>query len=175
MKLNQVCLINPKIQSLLNTLEGQRTAFDLIPVKPELSLSLRRHSSWGVRFSASIEGIAGGIGSYKPAIQNLVKNYIWLYHQHDSVEINLDFIKLIHSSSHHNLGGDAGQFRTEQSAIFNSAGVPVYITPPPQEIRPLLTTWHKQIMKSKQHSVVQAIISHYQFEKFILSSTAMVG
>ncbi|KKU43470.1 MAG: hypothetical protein UX59_C0017G0008 [Microgenomates group bacterium GW2011_GWA1_46_7] len=34
MLLNQVFTLNPKIQSLLNTLEGQKTAFHLIPVKP---------------------------------------------------------------------------------------------------------------------------------------------
>lgn len=178
MKLNQVCLINSKIQSLLNKLEGQKTAFELIPVKPELSLSLRRHSLLGsARFSASIEGIVNVKGSNKLAIQNLVKTYTWLYHQQDNVEINLNFIKLIHSLSHHNLGGDAGQFRTEQSAIFNSAGVAVYLTPPPQKILPLLATWQQQIVQSKQHSVVQAIISHYQFEKIhpFLDGNGRVG
>lgn len=179
MLLNQTFVLTPIIQSLLNTIEGQLTAFSLIPVKPELVLNFRRHSLLSsARFSARIEGIVSSSDKQnKLAIQNLAKTYTWLYHEPSNREIDVDFIKLLHGLSHHNLSGDAGQFRTEQSAIFNAAGIAIYLTPPPQEIRSLLTTWQKQINQSKQHSVVQAIISHYQFEKIhpFLDGNGRVG
>jgi Fic family protein len=65
----------------------------------------------------------------------------------------------------YNLRSDAGSIRLEQSAIFNSAGVAVYLTPPPQEIKSLLENWKLQIELSSTHPIIQAIISHYQFEK----------
>lgn len=179
MKLNQLCRINPRIQSLLNTLEGHKTAFHLIPINPDLSIEFRRHSLLGsARFSAKIEGIESSADrQHKQAIQNLVKTYTWLYHEPTSRKIDLDLIKLLHSKSHHNLSSDAGQFRSEQSAIFNPAGVAIYLTPPPQEIRSLLTTWQEQITVTQYHSVVQAVISHYQFEKIhpFLDGNGRVG
>ena len=166
MKLNQICTVNPKIQQLLNTIEGQRTAYSLIPVKPDLSHHLRRHSLLrSALYSAKIEGINEDTDTNKLAIQNLEHTYSWLYAQPANLDINSNFIKALHSKSLHNLRGDAGSFRVEQSAIFNSAGVAVYLTPPPSEIKTLLESWQKFYSNLEYHPLVQAIIAHYQFEK----------
>ena len=166
MILSQVYTLTPKIQTLLNTLEGQRTAFSLIPTKPELTLHLRRHSLLNsALYSAKIEGIEDDTDLNKLGIQNLEHAYSWLYNQPKDLELNPDTIKILHSKSLNNLRLDAGVFRTEQSAIFNSAGIAVYLTPPPQEIRSLLEIWSGLSASSSNHPLVQAIISHYQFEK----------
>lgn len=166
MILNQVYTFTPKIQSLLNTLEGQRTAFTLIPVKPDLTLHLRRHSLLNsALYSAKIEGIEDDTDLNKLGIQNLEHTYSWLYNQPKDLGLDSDTIKALHAKSLHNLRSDAGGFRTEQSAIFNSAGIAIYLTPPPQEIKSLLEVWASLITNSSNHPLVQAIISHYQFEK----------
>ena len=173
MLLNQVFTLNPKIQSLLNTLEGQKTAFHLIPVKPAITINLRRHSLLGsARFSARIEGIVHDSDTNKLAIQNLENTYTWLYTQPTTIPLDLNFLKTLHAKSLHNLRSDAGQFRTEQSAIFNSAGIAVYLTPPPQDIIPLLSSWQLQ-----GSVLCKTIISHYQFEKIhpFLDGNGRVG
>ena len=168
MLLNQTFALTPKIQSLLNTLEGQKTAFNLIPVKPDIILNLRRKSLLNsALYSAAVEGITNNTDLDKLAIQNLESTYTWLYGQKDHIEINSDLIKLLHAKSMHNLRADAGTFRTEQSAIFNYGGIAVYLTPPPREIKSLLKHWQLQRtdLPRQQAGLCQIIISHYQFEK----------
>ncbi len=178
MILNQTFVLTPEIQSLLNTLVGQKTAFSLIPTKPEVVLNLRRHSLLNsALYSAKIEGITENTDLDKLGIQNLEKTYSWLYEQSLDLPINPDFIKLIHAKSLYNLRSDAGQFRAQQSAIFNSAGVAVYLTPPPQDITSLLTAFFAQYSSSPHHPIIQVIISHYQFEKIhpFLDGNGRVG
>ncbi|MFH2085818.1 MAG: Fic family protein [bacterium] len=175
MLLNQTFTLTPQIQSFLNQLEGQKTAFSLFPVKPELSLNLRRHSLLqSALYSARIEGITDDTDLNKLAIQNLESTYTWLYAQPLNLNLDLEFIKSLHAKSMHNLRIDAGSFRVEQSAIFNSAGIAVYLTPPPGDIRTLLSSW---ISLCDNHSLIQAIIAHYQFEKIhpFLDGNGRVG
>ncbi|RKX25775.1 MAG: hypothetical protein DRP47_09240 [Candidatus Zixiibacteriota bacterium] len=173
LKLNQIVTITPKIQKLLHTIEGQRIAYNLIPIKPEIIQNLRRKSFlFSALYSARIEGNKLTPESYehnpedleKLEIQNLLDVYTWLPNQ-EHISLNIDFIRLLHKKSMQNLRTDAGHFRTEQSAIFNSAGVAIYLTPPPTEIRPLLTNWLKLINNSPYLPLISAIIAHYQFEK----------
>lgn len=178
MLLNQIFNLTSNIQAILNTLEGQKTAFSLIPIKPELSIKLRRHSLLNsALYSARIEGIADTTDLDKLAVQNLENTYLWLYQQQTSLKLDNDYIKLLHAKCMHNLRSDAGQLRSEQSAIFNSAGVAVYLTPPPQEIKSLLLSWLESIPSSTFHPLIQAIISHYQFEKIhpFLDGNGRVG
>jgi fido (protein-threonine AMPylation protein) len=173
MLLNQTFKLTPKIQSLLNTLEGQKLAFGLIPVKPELVLNLRRQSLLhSALYSAKIEGIGQDSQFGKLALQNLERTYVWLYHQKIDFPIDQPFLRTLHAKSYQDLGGDAGHFRTEQSAIFNSAGIAVYLTPPPQEIPALLEEWQLQT-----YDLCKILISHYQFEKIhpFLDGNGRVG
>jgi Fic family protein len=161
MLLNQTFTLAPTIQALLNTLAGQKTAFSLIPVKTEIILNLRRKSLLNsALYSARIEGITDNTDLDKLSIQNLESTYTWLYGQKGNLQLDSDLIKLFHTKSMHNLRSDAGQYRTEQSAIFNSDGIAVYLTPPPQEIKSLLEQWQLQ-----RTDLCKIIISHYQFEK----------
>jgi len=178
MLLNQTYTLTPKIQAILNTLEGQKTACVLIPIQPDFVIHLRRNSLLNsALYSARIEGITGSSDLDKLAVQNLERTYTWLYHQPLDLKLDIDLLKTVHGKSLHNLRSDAGHFRTEQSAIFNSAGVAVYLTPPPQDIHALLTTWQDQVMRSSHHPLIQALIAHYQFEKIhpFLDGNGRVG
>ncbi len=76
-----------------------------------------------------------------------------------------------------NLSPSAGVFRTEQSAIFNQAGIAIYITPPDVEIRPLLSQMFSQFNQLNIHPVLKAAILHFQFEKIhpFLDGNGRVG
>lgn len=178
MLLNQTFILTPKIQALLNMLEGQRTAFALIPVHPEIVINFRRHSILGsALYSAKIEGIENNTDLDKLAIQNLVHTYTWLYGQKPDLNLTIDLVKTLHAKSLSNLRADFGHFRTEQSAIFNSAGIAIYLTPPPQDIEKLIESWLKQSTTTSNHPVIQTIIAHYQFEKIhpFLDGNGRVG
>lgn len=178
MFLNQTFTLTPDLQHLFNTLEGLKTAFSHIPIKPETILNLRRHSLLNsALYSARIEGITKNSDVNKLAIQNLESTYAWLYRQPPNQKVTLELLQTLHARSQKNLDSSAGHFRTEQSAIFNSAGVAVYLTPPPQEIKRLIDSWLEEIKTSEFHPVFQAIISHYQFEKIhpFLDGNGRVG
>lgn len=64
------------------------------------------------------------------------------------------------------LASDSGRFRTEVSAIFNMAGVAVYMTPPPDQVKILLD----QILSytnsdTEKFPLINAFVCHLIFEK----------
>ncbi len=71
-----------------------------------------------------------------------------------------------------------GKLRKEPSAIFNSAGFPVYIPPPPSEVPVLFEQLVQFINDSEEKNVViRAILSHIIFEKIhpFLDGNGRVG
>lgn len=161
LKLNQTYTLTPKIQELENKLSAHKTALSLIPVKPEIITNLRRHSLLhSALYSAKIEGISENTDLDKLAIQNLHHAYTEIYNLPAGPLLSIDLIKSLHGQVQNNLRTDAGHFRTEQSAIFNSGGVAIYLTPPPYDIIPLIEKW-----LDKPPDLASILISHYQFEK----------
>ena len=64
--------------------------------------------------------------------------------------------------SHH------GVFRQEMGAIFNAAGIAVYLSPPPKQILPLLSKLITYINSNEEKfPLVTALIAHLIFEKSI--------
>jgi Fic family protein len=61
---------------------------------------------------------------------------------------------------------ERGQFRREVSAIFNTAGIAVYLPPPPKQVPALITKILKFINSDKESFVpIRACLAHYLFEK----------
>ncbi len=166
MQLNQVFTLTPKIQSLLNILEGQKTALSLLSANKTMIENFRRSTITDAsHFSVKIEGIEVDTELGKLAVQNLEKVHTWLYSDFQGKLLDLSLLKTAHDMAFNNLRLDKGQFRTTQSAVFNSAGEAIYLTPNPHEIIPFLEYWLKQITYSSHHPAIQAIISMYQLEK----------
>lgn len=166
MQLNQVFSLTPKIQSLLNILEGQKTAMSLLGAKVSSIDKVRRSTlSEAAHFCAKIDGVDTDTELGKLAVQNLEKIYIWQYSESRDKLPDLDYLQTIHNHTFNNLRLDKGQFRTTQSAVFNSAGEAIYLTPNPHEIIPFLEYWLKQITYSSFHPSIQAAISMFQLEK----------
>ncbi|MBI2622532.1 MAG: Fic family protein, partial [Candidatus Levybacteria bacterium] len=64
------------------------------------------------------------------------------------------------------INSDAGYFRKEVSAIFNTAGVAVYMPPPPSEIPSLLKHLFAYINSGEEKiPLITAFVSHLVFEK----------
>jgi len=183
--LSQTIPITLSLQQLLTKFEGQQEAIRLLNPPPQMIDNLRRQSLLqSAVYSARIEGNTLTPESYlnspkdleRLEIQNLLDTYTWLSHT-DHLDLNLSLIRDLHGRCLHNLRADAGHFRTEQSAVFNSTGVAVYLTPPPQVIKSLLYTWLKQLSTPNHYPLLQNIIAHYQFEKIhpFLDGNGRVG
>lgn len=172
-KLNHTVKITPKIQELLINLEAKKVAIQLVAPAPQNLATLRRQSllQSGL-YSAKIEGnhltpenFAHTLDKLaKLEVQNLLDTYTWLSH-HRGTSISLHLIRDLHRRALRNLRSDAGQLRTEPTAVFDQAGVAIYLAPPAPDVTPLLKAWLEQIKTSNLLPIIQTIISHYQFEK----------
>lgn len=102
----------------------------------------------------------------KKEIFNILKAVQFVESTDSSSKITLKTILTLHSLVLSGLSDDGGFFRTEPSAIFNAAGVAVYITPSPNKI-PQLTKQMLRYSNSKDEKfpLVNAFISHLIFEK----------
>jgi Fic family protein len=74
-------------------------------------------------------------------------------------------IKHLHRLSMSGIDPQPGVFRKEQTAIFNQAGVAVYITPPATEIEGRLESLFGTLQKSSGPVTADAALAHIWFEK----------
>ena len=76
-----------------------------------------------------------------------------------------------------NIVSDAGRIRTEISAIFNQAGVAVYVPPPPNRILKLLDELLIYVNSEEKFPLIVAFIAHLIFEKIhpFLDGNGRVG
>lgn len=83
-----------------------------------------------------------------------------------SNKITIKLILSTHSIIMKNLGLSADFFRKEMSAIFNQAGVAIYLPPAPQKINRLIKRL-LQYMNNNQEKfpLIQALLAHLVFEK----------
>lgn len=80
--------------------------------------------------------------------------------------ISKQFFLQIHKKIMHDLSPDAGYFRKEMSAIFNEAGIAVYIPPPPQKISIFIQELIRYVYNTEERfPLICAIVSHLIFEK----------
>jgi len=176
-----------RIERTLADLLVLKTAFHLIPYKKEDAVLLRRRSLLkSALFSARIEGntlsesdmVFGVTGKEreKKEIQNMVAAYEFL-DIHPSKEMDRDSIKQLHRIIADNVISDPGLFRIEESAIFNTAGIAIYLTPTPKDIYPLLDEWVKYVNTSDDVGPVRAAIAQYWLEKIhpFLDGNGRVG
>lgn len=123
-------------------------------------------------FSARIEGnpleianFQAGEDEKKLEVFNII-NAIKLIDKVENKEISKDFILELHKQVLKKLSIDAGNFRNEPSAIFNSAGVAIYISPSSKKIQKFLSELLNYINSdSEKFPLITAFIAHLIFEK----------
>lgn len=188
MKFPPKVTITPAIKKLLYDLDVLKASFELHPVSADFAIHLRRVSLLkSSLFSARIEGNpleladVGALDSadgdiHKMEVANLLKAYEQLP-QFISGEVSIEFLKVFHGVVLKDIRRDAGFLRTEESAIFNQAGVAVYVAPAPQEIRALLADLCAYVNGNSHPAPVVAGVTHIWFEKIhpFLDGNGRVG
>lgn len=168
-----------QIGRLLEEIEVLKKVFDILPPIPHREEKIRRQSLLKSSvYSARIEGNPlqmhdvsylslerGSPDQSKKEIFNILKTLRFLQNQNPSTLITADMVKKLHALVMDGLTSDAGMLRTEVSAIFNQAGVAIYMTLPPSEIAAHLDDLMQFINTSDEKGTVIAAISHFAFEK----------
>lgn len=174
MKIPPKFSITPAILNLLAKIEAGRTLLTTLEIPSELKIKIQRKSLLkSSLFSAKIEGNPltleemkkTGQTQKKKEVFNLVSasKFIDQYVKTDEPLSLKSFLKL-HELVMKEIG--VSGFRTEPGAIFNMAGVAVYFSPPPSEIKELLKSLTDFV--NSDHGgfpLVTALLSHLVFEK----------
>src|SRR5260221_2165556 len=164
------------IENLLMRIEVAKSLINLLPSLPNLQNTLQRESPLkSSLFSAKIEGNTLQYSQIqnldlnskeleKKEVFNILKATAFV--KNIKGELTLEKLKQIHAVVMEGLSPESGRLRSEPSAIFNQAGIAVYMTPPPQKIIPLLEELFQFIgQHDESFSLANVAVAHYQFEK----------
>lgn len=181
--------LTPKISRLLQSIEASKEVINSIAIPPEIELNIRRQSTLkSSLFSARIEGndltlsdldATPSKNQKKIEVFNILKALNWISERHLK-DIALKDILQIHAFVLNDLSEkqNLGKFRSEVSAIFNAAGIAVYMPPPPSQVQSLIERLLKFINSSKEPFIpIKASLAHYIFEKIhpFLDGNGRVG
>ena len=180
-----------KIKDCFQRLEIARKVIDLLPQLPHIERNLRRQSLLkSSLFSARIEGNKLDyedirFASERSKTKNLEKIEVfnildalrWLYSPQSLKKLSKGFILRLHKIVMRDISPSPGVFRKEASAIFNQAGIAVYVPPPPNEIFQLIEKLISCINSSSTPPSIKAALFHFTFEKIhpFLDGNGRVG
>lgn len=179
MKFDHFYQKTPKIKTSIEQINVLRQVIDLLPRLPHVEESLRRESLLkSSLFSARIEGNKLKLEDInyasmerptkiiaKMEIANILRVLRWLYSNRAPKNLNIKLILRLHQLVMTNLSPDAGQIRHEPSAIFNQAGIAIYMTPPPSQVNALVSQLITKFNTLKEETPIKAAMIHFLFEK----------
>ena len=178
-----------QITKLLREIEILKSVFSLIPINPQIITNIRRASFLkSSLYSARIEGnplelsdvtnatFTPSSSMKKREVANILHALTFIYEESPQ-KMSQDFLKILHRIVLTDISPDAGIFSTEVSAIFNNAGVAMYMTTTPQKIAELVGNWCNWTNASNEPGPVKAALAHYWFEKIhpFLDGNGRVG
>lgn len=175
MQIPPVYQITPEIIELLVKIDALRISLFSQKIPQKLKEKIQRISLLNSSlFSARIEGnpltIEDVEHTYdqkkKTEVFNLVKTAGFIDKEiKKGKKINKQVILKLHGLAMKDIGV-GGFFRKEPSALFNSAGVAVYLTPPPLEIDEMLAELLSFVNSEKERfPLINALVMHLVFEK----------
>ncbi len=166
--------LTKEITELLNDIEASKAVLNALSVPPEIETNIRRRTTLqSSLFSARIEGstltmdeLTPGSSTQKKAeVFNVLRALEWL-REREKKDITLLELLNLHKITMKGLSPEAGHVRHEVSAIFNSAGIAVYMPPPPKQAEKYLIRLLKFANSDKESLVpIRAALVHYSFEK----------
>lgn len=163
---------NKQIQEYIIRIKAYKSLFDKLPKLPQIQENLLRKSTLkSSLFSARIEGNSLDLNDIELGTSNSIEKkevmqiYSALKFVH-SLKSNLSIkdVYQIHSIAMDGLTTRLGKFRNEQTAIFNIAGVAIYLPPPPQKIKVLVADFLKYVNVNSS-DLSRIAIAHFAFEK----------
>lgn len=179
-------ILTPKISQLFASIEASRQVIEAINIPPAVETNIRRKSSLkSSLFSARIEGNTLTLDQFartstkdreKIEVFNILKALEITRKQRQNIKVS-DILKL-HEIIMNGLTSDLGKFRSEASAIFNMAGVAVYLPPPPQKVKSLMEKLLEFVNgRMEQFVPIRAALAHFNFEKIhpFLDGNGRVG
>lgn len=182
-------ILTSSITESLGRIEAARQVIDTYPLPAEIETNIRRQSILrSSLFSARIEGNPLTMDDYanKPSgdqkkreVMNILKG-LHVVHDRIARDLTVASILQIHAVVMEGLidKGHCGKFRTEVSAIFNSAGFAIYMPPPPRQVPKLIERMIAYSNNPKEQFIpIRAILTHYLFEKIhpFLDGNGRVG
>lgn len=167
--------LTPTISRLLSSIEASKQVIDSITIPIEVETNIRRASTLkSSLFSARIEGNNLTLDEItrnpsnsqkKTEVFNVLKAFTFIK-QKERKDLSTNEIFTIHGIVMNNLSAEAGKFRKEHEAIFNSAHIAVYMPPPPRLVLSSIERLIKFANSDKEQFVpVKACLIHYVFEK----------
>lgn len=181
--------LTPKISELLQSIEASKEIINTISIPPELETNIRRESTLkSSLYSARIEGntltlddvqMSSSKDQKRMEVFNILKATNWIYQKRHK-DISLKDILELHKITMEGLieKPNLGKFRSNMEAIFNSAGIAIYLPPRPSLVIPLSGRLIKFINSPKEPFVpIRACLAHYTFEKIhpFLDANGRVG
>lgn len=177
MKIPPAYSITSEMLSIITKIEAERLHFSSLNLPRELKENIQRISLLkSSLFSARIEGNPLQISDFeigkesserkKQEVFNILKAISFIDKNIQKNVLTNDLILKLHALVLKDISSEAGNFRREISAIFNQAGVAIYMPPPPSEILKLLEKLLKFINFGQENfPLVKAFIAHLVFEK----------
>src|SRR5258708_5797480 len=180
--------LTPEVSELLSKIESAKGVIESITIPPEVETNIRRQSTLrSSLFSARIEGneltmdelTSNSQGQKRAEVFNILKalNYIKKKQKKNIKEkelITLHTLIMDGLLDKPNLG----KLRRNKEAIFNNAGIAIFMPTPPKQVPTLINKLVKYINSPKERFVpVKAILAHYSFEKIhpFLDGSGRVG
>lgn len=176
----------PRISELLAQIEAAKEVIDSITIPPEIEANIRRHSTLkSSLFSARIEGNPLTLSELATVSESQKKREVFnilkalnRVQKYGSRDLTQSIILELHKITMSGLADNPGNLRTEVNAIFNAAGIAVYMPPPPRQVPVLLKKLIKFTNSQKeQFAPIRAVLAHYFFEKIhpFLDGNGRVG
>jgi len=170
-------ILTPTISEYLQKIEGSRALIDSVQIPVEIETNIRRQSLLkSSLFSARIEGnpltidelpLKASNDQKKKEVMNIV-NASQFIHQKGFRDLSVKTLLETHQKVLNGLieKESLGKLRMEVNAIFNSAGIAIYLPPPPRQVLSLVERLLKFINSTKEPFVpIRACLTHYSFEK----------
>ncbi len=180
--------LTPEVSELLSSIESSKAVIESIIIPPEVETNIRRQSTLrSSLFSARIEGneltidelTSNSHDQKRAEVFNILKalNYI---KEKQKKDIIANEILMLHTLTMEGLldKPNLGKWRRNMEAIFNSAGIAIFMPPPPKQVPTLINKLVKYINSPKERFVpIKAVLAHYSFEKIhpFLDGSGRVG
>lgn len=180
--------ITSEMLTLLTEIEATRLFFSSLPLPSLLKEKIQRVSLLkGSLFSARIEGNKLTLSDLeskktdddkKIEIFNILEGVYFIDTHLKKGTLKKQVLLKLHKLVLKDIYLNAGHFRKEVGAIFNSAGIVVYMPPPSSEVSALLDRLFVYINSGEENfPLITAFISHLIFEKIhpFLDGNGRVG
>ncbi|HRN96146.1 MAG TPA: Fic family protein [Candidatus Levybacteria bacterium] len=180
-------ILTSAISQSLQRIEASREVIQTIQIPPDVETNIRRQSVLkSSLFSARIEGNPLTLAEVtnrpskdqkKQEIFQILKA-LEQVHKRGARDISVSFVLRLHEIVMKGLTDTPGKYRQEVSAIFNSAGIAIYMPPPPRQVPGMIDRLIKFANSDKEQFVpIRAMLTHYSFEKIhpFLDGNGRVG